>query len=326
MRDASTRATARHGDPECAASRADGVGEARAAVPRPPDDAPNQYRSADARERAFASYDAVLARWPVPHESRFLETGFGATHVISFGADDARPLLLLHGLGTNATSWFPLVTALAARHRVHAVDTIGDVGKSTGTRPSYRSGDHARWLDMVFDGLGVGGALVAGLSAGGWIALHFALAHPERVERLALLAPASLQRMSVGMMLRGAFAMTFPRASLVRSLFRYLAAQEAPVMPEWAIEDVILRFQLGRPSSVRIPVVRDAELTALRVPTLLVLGRNDPIYDATRAAARVRSVAPQIRIEIIRDGGHLFVSHRPGDTSEALLEFFGPAR
>jgi len=311
MRDASTRATTRHG-------------EAPAPLPRPHGDAPNQYRSVDARERAFASYDAILARWPVPYESRFLETRFGATHVITFGADGAPPLLLLHGLGTNATSWFPLVTALAARHRVHAVDTIGDVGKSAGTRPSYRSGDHARWLERVLDGLGVDRALVGGLSAGGWIALHFALAHPERVERLALLAPASLQRIRAGMILRGAFAMTFHRTSVVRSLFRYLAAQEAPVMPEWAMEDVILRFQLGRPSSVRIPVVRDAELAALRVPTLLLLGRNDPIYDAKRAEARVRSVAPRIRIEVIRDGGHLFVSHRPSDTSKALLGFFGP--
>jgi pimeloyl-ACP methyl ester carboxylesterase len=323
MRDASTRVTVRHGEPESASRAADGVREGRALVGGPHPEAPNQYRSAAAREKACASYEAILARWPVPYESRFLETQFGATHVITFGAADARPLVLLHGLGTNATSWFPVATALAARHRVHAVDTIGDVGKSAGTRPSYLSGDHARWLDIVFDRLGVGSALVAGLSAGGWIALHFALAHPERVERLALLAPASLQRMRAGMMLRGAFAMTFHRASLVRSLFRYLAAQDSPVMPKWAIEDVILRFQLGRPSSVRIPVVRDTELAALRVPTLLLLGRNDPIYDATRAAARVRSVAPQIRIEIIRDGGHLFVSHRPGDTSEALLEFFG---
>jgi pimeloyl-ACP methyl ester carboxylesterase len=301
------------------------VGEGwAAAVPRQHDEERNQYRSADARERAFASYDAILARWPVPYESRFLETRFGATHVITFGADGARPLVLLHGLGTNATSWFPLATALAARHRVHAVDTIGDVGKSAGTRPSYRSGEYARWLDMVLDELGLGRALMAGLSAGGWIALHFALAHPERVERLALLAPASLQRMRAGMMLRGALAMTFPRASVVRSLFRYLAAQEAPVMPEWAMDDVIMRFQLARPSSVRIPVVHDAELAALRVPTLLLLGRNDPIYDGTRAAARVRSVAPRIRIEVIGDGGHLFVSRRPGETSKALLDFFGP--
>ncbi|WP_242394799.1 alpha/beta fold hydrolase [Anaeromyxobacter oryzisoli] len=325
MNDASggSRATART-ETERGASRPERLQGAGAPPGGQRGAAPNQYRSADARERACASYDAILKRWPVPYEARLLETRFGDTHVITFGAEGARPLVLLHGLGTNATSWFPLVPALAARHRVHAIDTIGDVGKSAGTRPSYRSGDHARWLDQVLDALGVGSVALAGLSAGGWIALHFALAHPQRVERLALLAPASLQRMRAGMMLRGAFAMTFNRASVVRRLFRYLAAQEAPVMPEWAMQDVILRFQLGRPSSVRIPVVRDAELAALRVPALLMLGRNDPIYDATLAANRVRAVAPQIRIELIPDGGHLFVSHRPADTSKALLEFFGP--
>jgi pimeloyl-ACP methyl ester carboxylesterase len=287
--------------------------------------APNQYRSETAREAAWASYDAVLARWPVAHETRFVETGLGATHVILCGAVDARPLVMLHGLGTNATSWYPLVTALAARHRLHLVDTIGDLGKSAGTRPPYESGDHARWLAEVLDRLGLERPLVAGLSAGGWIAFHLALSHPERVERLALLAPASLQPMRAGMLLRGALTMVLNREPAIRRLFRYLAAQEAPVMPEWAMRDAILRWQAGRPNGVRVPVIRDDELSALRVPTLLLLGSDDPIYAAARAVLRVRAAAPQIRTEIVAHGGHLFPSQYPERSSAALLDFFwGP--
>lgn len=58
------------------------------------------------------------------------------------------------------------------------------------------------------------------------------------------------------------------------------------------------------------------------MPTLLVLGGTDPIYEADRAAARVRSVAPRVRIQVIPDGGHLFVSHRPAETRRALLDLF----
>ncbi len=285
----------------------------------------NQYRSQRARDAASDSYDLVLSRWPVQYEARFVDTRCGSTHVVSCGAAGARPLVLLHGLGTNATSWFPLVRALAARHRVHLLDTIGDLGKSAGTRPAYESGDHSRWLEDVLDRLGLARPLVAGLSAGGWIAFHFALARPERVERLALLAPASLQPMRAAALLRGAFAMVVNRPAVIRSMFRYLAAQRAPVMPEWAMEDAILRWRAGRPSTVRIPVIRDAELAALSVPTLLLLGSADPMYDAEAAASRVRSAAPRIRVEILPDAGHLFPSQRPEATSAALLDFFAEA-
>ncbi len=293
---------------------------ARPSGPRPQ---PSQYRSDEARDRAAASYDAILARWPVPHASRFVETRLGATHVVACGPAGAPPLVLLHGLSTNATSWYNLVPALSARHRLYLPDTIGDLGKSAGARPRYESGDHARWLADVLDGLSLPRASVAGLSAGGWIALHLALARPERVSRLALLAPASLQRMNPGMLLRGALTMIVDHPRAVRRLFRYLAADDAPPMPDWAMDDAILRWRAGKPSSVRIPVVRDEELAALRVPTLLLLGADDPIYDAARASARVRSVAPQVRIEVL-PGGHLFPSQHPDETAAALLRFFGP--
>ncbi|HSM91595.1 MAG TPA: alpha/beta hydrolase [Anaeromyxobacteraceae bacterium] len=282
----------------------------------------NPYRSERARDAAAASYDAVLARWPVPFEAGHVETRFGPTHVISCGQIGGSPLVLLHGLGTNSTSWFPVVPDLARRHRVHLVDLIGEPGKSAGARPGYRSGAHAAWLDDVFDALGLKRACVVGLSLGGWIALHFALAHPARVERLALLAPASLQRMRGPMLLRAVVAQVTNRPSLIRGLFRYMAAQDAPVMPEWAMDDAILRWRAVKPSTIAIPVIDDDELAALEPPTLLLLGSDDPIYDAARAAARVRGVAPRIRVEVLPRAGHLFPSQHPWVTSGALLDFF----
>lgn len=287
-----------------------------------PDARQNQYRSERGRELAARSYDAILARWPVPYRAGFVETRFGLTHVVSCGPERAPPLVLLHGLGTNATSWFKLMPALSTRHRVHAIDTIGDYGKSAGTRPPWRSGDHARWLDETLGRLDLVKARLVGLSAGGWIALQLAITRPARVHRLALLAPASLQRMRPAMMLRGAIGTLFDRPAVIRGLLRYLAAQDAPVMPEWAMEDAILRWRAGKPNDLRIPPVSDASLASLQVPTLLMLGSDDPIYDAGEAAERVRAVAPEIRIEILPGAGHLFPSQHPEATARRLLEFF----
>ena len=70
------------------------------------------------------------------------------------------------------------------------------------------------------------------------------------------------------------------------------------------------------------PVIQDAELAKLSVPTLLLLGSDEVLYDAATAASRVRSVAPNIQVEIIQDAGHVFPVERPEATNEALLRFF----
>lgn len=281
-----------------------------------------QYKTEKARHKAFASHDFILSQWPVPYETSFVETDFGPTHLMAYGPPDAPPLVLIHGHGTNATMWYPIASALVDHYRVYAPDTIGDLGKSAGIKLHYSSDEYSRWLNEVFEQLGLSNARIAGISEGGWIAFHFASAFPDCVERLALLAPASLQRIRIGIMLRATLAIFFPRAAVIRALFRYIAAQQAPVMPDWAMDDLILRWQVAKSKFIRIPKIKDTELSALKVPTLILLGSNDPIYDADKAASRVRSIAPHIQTEIIENAGHIFTSQHPEFTSKALINFF----
>ncbi|MFH1031220.1 MAG: alpha/beta hydrolase [Chloroflexota bacterium] len=282
----------------------------------------SQYKSEKAREKAFASHDFTLSKWPVPYETRFVETSLGSTHMMTYGPADAPPLVLIHGHGSNATMWYPLANPLAKYYRVYALDTIGDLGKSAGIKLRFSADDYSNWLNEVFEKLGINSARVAGISEGGWIAFHFGLAFPKRVDRLALLAPGSLQRIRARMMLPGTLAMFFPKAIAIRSLFRYIAAQKAPIMPDWAMDDLILRWQVARAKFLRLPVIKDDELSALEVPTLILLGSNDPIYDAEKAASRVHSVAPKIKVEIIPNAGHIFTTQHPEVTSKALINFF----
>ncbi len=284
---------------------------------------PSRYKSEKARDRVFAAYDSVLSRWPVAYETRFVETRFGPTHLIASGPAGAPPLVLLHGSCTNAASWYGNVAAMADRFRVYALDTIGDPGKSAGTRPAYASEDHSLWLEEVFERLGLARARMAGLSLGGWIAFHFAAAHPGLVERLALLAPASLQQMSFGFMFRGMLATFIPLTANIRRLFRYCSSWQYAGLPEWMMDSLVTGFQAARlDSRQQLPVIQDAQLSALRMPALLLLGSEDPIYDAAKAASRVRSVAPQIQVEIIQNAGHLFVVEQAEATNKALLKFF----
>src|SRR5512139_1055710 len=154
----------------------------------------SNYRSAAAERQAMASYEAVLAAWPVSLETKSIPTRHGDTFVIASGEPVAPPLLLLHGAGSNSGSWAGYMPAYAARFRVFAVDLPGEAGKSSPERPDWRGPAFTEWLEDVLDGLELASARVMGISQGGWTALKFAVAHPQRVERMVLVSPGGIVR------------------------------------------------------------------------------------------------------------------------------------
>jgi pimeloyl-ACP methyl ester carboxylesterase len=96
-------------------------------------------------------------------------------------------VVLLHGLGGFAQSWRDTIGALATRATVFAVDLPG-FGRSAKPRTAYRLGYFARALHGFLDAMGVARASLVGHSLGGSVAVTYALTHPARVERVALVA------------------------------------------------------------------------------------------------------------------------------------------
>lgn len=99
-------------------------------------------------------------------------------------AGDGPVVVFLHGLGGSRTAWDPQLTALAGRYRCVAWDLPG-YGASPPMALSFPALADA--VAGLLDALGVDRAPLVGLSLGGMVALHAALAHPDRVAGLALL-------------------------------------------------------------------------------------------------------------------------------------------
>src|SRR3954469_5020090 len=102
------------------------------AAPNPaaPNPAARPAATTERHAEYFAAYDAVLARWPVAVEAVDLRSPYGTTRVHSCGPRDGKPLILLHGGGATSTVWFANVGELSRVHRVHAVDVMGNAGRS----------------------------------------------------------------------------------------------------------------------------------------------------------------------------------------------------
>jgi len=109
------------------------------------------YKSVQGQTQYFDAYEAAMRLWPVPYESFDVTTPYGQTHVISCGAKDAFPLVLLHGGYASSTMWFPNIADLAEKFHVLAFDTIGEPGRSVPTKQNATKGDLAAWLVGVLD-------------------------------------------------------------------------------------------------------------------------------------------------------------------------------
>ena len=144
-------------------------------------------------------YDDQLAGWPVPGESVITRTDLGQVHTLATGPRDAPVVLLLPAGAMSAGMWGSTAAALSGSFRVHAVDPLGDVGRSVLTDPDRypRTGaDLAAHYTQLADELGASTMHLVGNSIGGLTAAQIALHAPERVGRVAMICPMGMSGMS----------------------------------------------------------------------------------------------------------------------------------
>jgi len=255
----------------------------------------------------MALYASMLERWPVPYTPLEIPTRHGSTFVVASGEASAPPLVLLHGAGTNSAMWLGDIAEYSRRHRVLAVDLLGEPGKSAPHRPSWRGPAYAEWMEDVVDALGIDSAAIVGLSQGGWTALKFAVSQPERVSTLALLSPGGVVPDKLSFVVRALPLMLLGRRGLARINRMVLGGRSVPAEVEEAMITLMTHFRtrLGV-----LPIFTDAELQRLTMPTLVVMGLRDALRDAEKISARLRKLLPNLTATILPEQGHaLLGSH-----------------
>ena len=98
---------------------------------------------------------------------------------------EGAPLLLIMGLGANATSWWKQVPVFAQQYQVIVFDNRG-AGRSEKPQGPYSVSQMADDAAALMDALEVPSSHVFGMSLGGMIAQEYALRHPQRVQALVL--------------------------------------------------------------------------------------------------------------------------------------------
>jgi pimeloyl-ACP methyl ester carboxylesterase len=244
------------------------------------------------------------------------------------------PVILLHGGNLDRRMWDAEFVALQRTHRVIRYDARG-YGRSGPADTPFSAHDDLR---VLMDALRLPRASLVGLSLGGRIAIDFALAHPDRVERLVLVAPgisggtwaedadtawlttareAATRQDSVAVArawLGSAYIRTALRDPSTAQKVRQWVEDQAPF---WGgqIRHQDLEVEAQPPAASRL-----AELTA---PILLVVGSEDtPFIQDVANAIQARAAHVQ-RVDI-PGVGHMVNLEAPGRFLEAVATFLTP--
>ena len=244
-----------------------------------------------------------------------------AVHLVERG--EGPPLLLVHGFAGSTFDWEEhALEPLAAEHRAIAVDLLGMGFSARDEALPYGFDLWAEQLDDTLEAIGVEKATVAGYSLGGAVATLFAARHPERVERLVLVAPLVPHRTDTT--LDVFTALEVPGLGELLLGWHDGLPLRPGVSPAARVRaEAIFRMRGTRHALLRsvrhgtdVPAL-DAALHALAVPTLFVLGTADERvpFVAQRHAATVVHDALVLPIE---GAGHWLLQDHAARVVDAL--------
>ena len=278
------------------------------------------FATPEGRAKYYAAYEAMFGLWKVTHESIDVATGYGSTHINVCGPEDGDPLVLLHAAGLSSTVWFANIGDLSTRYRVYAVDVIGDAGKSVAESVMMERTDYAHWLKEVLDGLNIEKCDLVGHSYGGWLTLNMALAYPERLRKIALLAPAASLRplgfMTKLILILGEYKIHPPARSVLKA-----AVARGTKLEESFVDLMEMVTHHCAPATMYPTVYSDNELRQIQVPALLLIGERDKIYNPRKAIERAQNCISDLTAEIIPDAGHLLIMDQPEIINSGILQF-----
>lgn len=236
------------------------------------------------------------------------------------------PLLLHSGLWAEAALWRPLLPYLSG-YQVIAFDPPG-IGRSDMPVLPLTMAGLASVGAAVLDELGIESAHVLGTSFGGAVAQQMAIGHPRRVRRLVLVST------SVG-------GLSWPGDPMALWLFMQPRTFEPPRLQEVAgtvfggrlraEPELVRSLRIRRPRSLQAAMYRMAPLFgwtslpwlwAIRQPTLIICGDDDPITPHVNHAMMAMMMR-DARLHTVRGGGHLALVDSPDQVAPVITEFLG---
>jgi len=262
----------------------------------------------NARSRMAGWFDTFRETLPFPTETRLVDTPEGRTHVLVAGPVDAPPLVCLHGALATSAHVLPELGSLVERHRIYAIDVVGQSVMSADRRIDVRDDSYGTWLAAVCKALGLSKIILFGVSWGGFVALRTAKVAPELVDALILLVPAGIVAGSAwaGFKQVGWPMLTYRLSPSEKRLRRLFESLFTTYDERWSkyFGDAVLSYRMD----MRIPPLAKPEelaaFTARGRPTLVLGGADDVSFPGAALVTRAKELIPHAEVDLLEACKH----------------------
>jgi pimeloyl-ACP methyl ester carboxylesterase len=243
---------------------------------------------------------------------------------------DGATLVLLHGIGSNAESWAPLIAALDPAVDAIAWDAPGYGGSDPLSDATPTPAEYAVRLAAFLDALKLDRVRLAGHSLGCLFAVRFAVSYPARVSALALLSPALGYGVGAGEKLPPTVQ---GRIDDLEGLgAAAFAAKRAPRLlhhPEAKphVLDAVRRAMAAVNPSGYAQAVHAlgsgtllADAARVAAPTLVAVGAQDVVTPPANARSVYDALSHRLGLHIVPDAGHALPQEAPSLVAQLITE------
>jgi pimeloyl-ACP methyl ester carboxylesterase len=241
-----------------------------------------------------------------------LDSAVGAQTVFTAGSGPT--LIFLHGAGDNAGTWEKVAPEFTGNYHVVVADLAGH-GESAPAAGPLKFDTMLAGLDAVIAKQQAPVTLV-GNSLGAWLAMLYAMQHPERVARVVAVDGGPLRGERVDL------AKLPANREEARKIWDAILDPGSPRIPDFILDDVVRVSHTGaigrmEPADLQANVVADERLRSLSVPTDLMWGEADRLVPLDYAQ-RMEAQIPAVRLTTIPRCGHIPQGECPATFSAAL--------
>ena len=274
----------------------------------------------------------VEAKWAVP-PSQFVVIDGVRLHYRDEG--EGPVVVLLHANYSSLFMWEPWVAKLRDDYRVIRVDLPAH--GLTGPEPNgnYTLERIQTLFERFVDERGLGRFTVVGTSIGGTVAMRYTAAHPERIERLVLISPGSLEARVRGRTTPANVPRVADLLGYVtpKAFTRFLLTNDYgdparltdAVTDEWY--DMWMREgnRLAMINLLRQYVSGGVEdkIRAVKVPVLLIWGEKNKRVPLALAyeTQKLLENSPEVKLEILPGIGHMLVQEAPQQSAQLIRRY-----
>lgn len=243
------------------------------------------------------------------------------------------PVVLIHGLGMDSSTWFNQVSVLSQNYQVVVFDNRG-VGQTDAPNEDYSIEMMADDAAALLKFLNVDNAHIFGVSMGGMIAQIIALKYPELVKSLLLNTTAAQFPAKAKHLVQTWLRMINENVSLetrLRESFLWGYTDEFFENDETVMASVKLAISNPYPLSthgfagqVAALMKHDtrSQISQISVPTLVLISKDDifiPIKFSEELAAKI----PKAELVVLERGGHNCWMEYPELVNQAVMQFLG---